>query len=496
MKQQLERTYDRPVVTSGPDPIQNKFGVLAIFVAVTAGTFLVASSLASLKGGVWNLLFVVAAMLGVVLVAVALPQVLENWKYLRPRLNKWHLVWYGVYISSLVFRIRQLAEFKENPIDGWALLRIGPEGFIGLYLLILLASRRLLWTKSLFSGLPKVLAIYSAFCLSSTIWSIFPPWTAYKSMEFLLDVSVMAAILAVVTKAEDYKTLFDFTWAMYGFEAVWCWMQIGIWPKEALDDSRLKGIFPLTGYNALGEYGALLAIVAFARLIPVAKLPFKRSWYFSVLAFGVATMIAANTRNAIGGLALAMVLVLILSRGMTGALLVAISTAGVIFTALGAFVEKFMKRGQSDEAFDSLSGRMLWWHYAWLQFLLHPILGFGAYAAGKFAVMMTLNVNSGSTHSDYIELLVGTGVVGTLLFVFAILWSWRLLYQQTRDVTRTPLERQLALESFGVMTVLVVHSFFNVELIWHAPLFFLVVLGYAELLRRQRDPRMANVRYQ
>jgi hypothetical protein len=34
----------------------------------------------------------------------------------------------------------------------------------------------------------------------------------------------------------------------------------------------------------------------------------------------------------------------------------------------------------------------------------------------------------------------------------------------------------------GVVTV---RSLVNVELIWHAPQFFLLVLGYAELLRRR-----------
>jgi hypothetical protein len=49
------------------------------------------------------------------------------------------------------------------------------------------------------------------------------------------------------------------------------------------------------------------------------------------------------------------------------------------------------------------------------------------------------------------------------------------------------------MESFGVMTVLVVHSFFNVELIWHAPLFYFVVLGCAEMIRR-RKVAAANAR--
>jgi len=492
----IETAYHPPVHTGRPDLLQSRGGALAVFFAIALGTFLVVAALSTMKGGVLNILFIIGGLLGLFVLALAVPQVSANYAYLKARLNSWHLVWYGIYVSSLVFRIRALADFQEQPVDSWALLRIGPELVIGLYLLGLLALRRLQWWKSLFTGLPAVLAVYSLFCLLTTFWSVFGAWTFYKSMEFLLDVTVISALLCVISSAEQYKTLFDFTWTVYGIETVWCWMQIAIWPTEALQDGRLKGVFPLTAYNALGEYGALLAIVSLARLMPITKGKFRQSWYIALLGFGIATMIAAQTRNAIGGVVLAAVLVLVLSRGLTGALMAGLAAGGVIFTALGALVQNFMQRGQSDEALEGLSGRLEWWRFAWAQFLEHPIAGLGAYAAGKFAVMKSLNVNSGSTHSDYIELLVGTGLVGFVLFVTAIIWTWRLLIGFIRDQACDPLERQLALEAFGVMVVLTVHSFFNVELIWHAPLFFLVVLGYAEFLRRKKAAiAVARARY-
>ena len=52
-----------------------------------------------------------------------------------------------------------------------------------------------------------------------------------------------------------------------------------------------------------------------------------------------------------------------------------------------------------------MSGRLVWWHFAWIFFKEKPFSGVGAYAGGKFAVLKSLNINAGSTHSDYIELL-------------------------------------------------------------------------------------------
>ena len=43
----------------------------------------------------------------------------------------------------------------------------------------------------------------------------------------------------------------------------------------------------------------------------------------------------------------------------------------------------------------------------------------------------------------------------------------------------------MAFEAAGVLAVVTVHSFFNVELIWHVPLLLFVLLGYAEMLRRR-----------
>jgi len=44
-----------------------------------------------------------------------------------------------------------------------------------------------------------------------------------------------------------------------------------------------------------------------------------------------------------------------------------------------------------------------------------------------------------------------------------------------------------------VLGVVTIHSFFNTELCWHAPVLFLVVLGYAELLRQRRKTRVQTL---
>jgi O-antigen ligase len=431
-------------------------------------------------------LLIAAIPLSLVILGLAIPQAMRNLAFLRSKLNHWHILWLLSYVSALVFRIREASDSRVEPLDSWTAFRIGPEVIILLVLAVSLVTRQGDWVNSLFRGLFGLLAAYCLWCGISTMWSVYPLWTFYKAGEYLLDVSLVAAIVISLSSAEDYKVFFDWTWTLFGVELVWVWTQALLWPHEALEDGRLRGVFPLTAYNAVGESGAVLAIVAFCRLMPLVPRRFSQPWYACLFLFGVMSMLVSQTRSAIAGLVFACVLVLFFSRGKLGTFLIVAGTAGMAFSGLGVIVRTFLQRDQNQGAFSSLTGRLDWWMYAWQQFLQHPVTGLGAYAAGKFAVMGKLGFNASSTHSDYIELLVGAGIPGLVMFLIPLIAAWFLLIRYLRDCRFSPFERQLCLESLGVLAIITVHSFFNVELTWHSPMFFLVVVGYVEFLRRRK----------
>lgn len=478
--------YGEAMTAKQPEPARPRFGALAGFVALTALTAIVATTLSNLKYGVLNLLGLIGGLIILYLLAIASPQLRANWAYLRPQMNKWHMIWYGIYLSALVFEIRTLASYRESILDGWSVFRIGPELMIGVYLLYCAGTGKVKWFSSLFKGIPGVLALYCIFCAITSVWSVFGAWTLFKSIEYMMDVAVIAAFLCVVSSSKEYKTMLDWTWTIFTVELFWCVLQVGIWPSEALDDGRLRGVLPLTGFNAVGAYGAVIATVALCRLLAITPEAFERSWYASLFLFGIALTVMSQTRNAMAGLAAAIVVILLVSKRASGVMLIGLVAAGVLYTALGEVLSKFIHRGQSEDAFNTMSGRLVWWHYAWIFFKEKPFSGVGAYAGGKFAVLKALNINASSTHSDYIELLVGTGVFGTLLFSIAVLWTLFALFNLWRSQTITRQERQISMECFCVMLVLFIHSFFNVELTWHAPMFFLVCMGWAEYMRRRR----------
>jgi O-antigen ligase len=406
---------------------------------------------------------------------------------LKKELVWWHWMWALIACSALVFRFaRDASELASSPLDAWAMLRIGPEGIVILILVVRLVLRKPNWLGDLFTGLPKWMAIFALICVTTTMWSVYAAWTAYKSIEFLFDVGLLAAILASVDSVETYTTLLDWTWLLYGAELLSAWLSALVWPSDAWVNGRLEGVFPIVPYNAVGETGALLALVAFCRLLTVSERKKDRSWYSVLFIFGLVSLFFSQTRNTIGGLLLGMMVVLFfMRRWLTAGLLTLGGALAMLFTSLGPAVWTYLQRDQSERELTSLTGRMEWWAFAWQQFLQHPFTGLGAYAGGKFAVLAKLRLNNGAIHSDLMEIIVGTGIWGVLPVMMALVGTWWFLIRAVRNPLFSSREQQFAIEALGVMGLLTLHSFFNVELIWHAPLLFFGVLGYAEMLRRR-----------
>ena len=458
-------------------------GSLVIFTAVAANDRF---------GAAIGLLLVLLGPPLMLMLVIASRGLLAAWEMLRQRLAWWHGLWLLVFVSSLVFRVRDVHDAKAVPIDAWALLRLLPEALVGLVLISRLLSGRTPWLQPLFRGLVGALAIYSLVSVVSTAWSVYPTWTLYKSCEYLLDVILLAAVLATVSSEENFKSLFDWTWLIYGLGLIWVWAGAVMWPREAWQPPlwRLSGVFPVEGSNSVGTTGAILAVVAINRLLWRGNRSTNRSWYTVLFTLGFVTMLASQTRNAIAGFLFGLgVLLLASKRKRVGLLLVLVLVPLFLFTGLGDLTWGYLERGQDEGRLASLTGRVGWWSLAWQQVVHHPWTGLGAYAGGRFAVMDELGLGGVSTlHSDYLEVLVGTSFWGLLPFVAALFGTWWFLARNLREAATASLERRLTLESLGVIAVLTVHSFFNTDLVWHAPLFFLLVVGYAEFLRRKARP--------
>jgi uncharacterized membrane protein len=450
------------------------------------------------------LLIVLIAPLTIVAV-MGLRQGVKHFASLRAAWTWWHWPLALLVISTLVFRVRDNQEVASTPVDAWALLRLGPEFIVAAVLGWRLLNRETNWRDSLFKGIVSWLAIYGIVCVISSIWSVYWSWTLYKSLEFLLDVATLAAILATVSSMEEIRRMGNWVWMLYGFDLVMSWIGAALWPTEALDElGRLSCPWPVISYNSLGASSALVGIVAIARLFRKPEKS-ERAWYSILLVFGIVTLIASQTRNAMMGFVVGVFLVLVFERkawigiglGLAAGLarvfyllftLASLpSLSELPATLLGPRVIQFLARDQTDAQISGLSGRGDWWSFAWHQLMQRPLTGFGAYAGGRFAVLGKLGIVTSQIHSDWLEVLTDTSFWGLIPFVVAFVACWWIVIRSYSDPSLAPDEREWLPEIAGLLGVITVRSFFNIEMSWHAPLFYFTIIAYAEFLRRKRQ---------
>jgi len=474
--------------------------LLLLFIAVG---FSISATVSLLAGSSPYGVLVVAGIIGLAVPLLfvmiqAAPEALENARELAHNWTWWHPLWFFIFFSMLVFRIRDVSEAKANPLDAFAMLRILPEAFVSLTLIVRLILKKPNWLGALFRGIPGAMAVYCLVCLATTAWSVNASWTAYKSLEFLADVSLLAAIVASAEGSFTYKRLVDWTLTFYGVSLLGVWSNLPIWPTEAMDGGRLTGVVPVEASNSVGTSGGVLAIVALCRLMPVFGAVKHRAWYMLLLVFGLVSMVLSKTRNSEAAFLFAVALIVLLSQrlrrmafwgGLAVAPLVtvAILLNNRLLSTAWELVLSVAERDQSDAAIGSLSGRTAWWSYGISQLMHHPFTGLGAYAAGRFAVLGKLGVGSAAMmHSDWIEVLIGTSFWGLIPFAGALIAAWWYLYRCIRSNDFSPDQRQLALELFALLGMLTMHSFFNDELSWHCPLLYFAILGYAEFVRQRQ----------
>jgi hypothetical protein len=95
------------------------------------------------------------------------------------------------------------------------------------------------------------------------------------------------------------------------------------------------------------------------------------------------------------------------------------------------------------------------------------------------------NTNWSSILNTWLEVLIGTGLIGVMPLLGAFLGMWVMLLRSPPSGTDAcSVLQRLRIEGIGVLAILSVRSMFTVEFIWHPPLTFLLVLGYAEMLHR------------
>lgn len=439
--------------------------------------------------------------IAVIWLLVVLRQGARNAIALLKSVTWWELLWLLLLLSGLVFRVRSDSAIEKNPVDLWAVYRVALVSIVAASLVIRVVPRHTSWLNSLFRGLVGALSIYAAVSVASTIWSVYPAWTLYRSLEYWVDVATLAAVLTAVRSAETYRVFLNWTWTLFGLILACVWLGTLVWPTLALQPCagllsvRLQGVLPVLDANSIGEYGAILAIVALSRLLMEGHGRSQRAWYYFVCALGLVTLVFSQTRSAAGGFLLGVLLVLSFTKGRgIAAFVISAGTAVLSVGIVRTFLWEVIRRDQTEQSFRQFSGRLEVWAVAWHSILNNPIIGVGAYTS-RFSVLAELgDSKASSVLNTFVGVALGGGILGLIPVLIALVGTWWVLIRFLRNRNLSVAERRLAVEAVGVLSIISVRSFVTAHLIWHSSLQFLAVLGYAEFLRRRhRQSRETGV---
>jgi len=381
-------------------------------------------------------------------------------------------------------------------------VRLAFLALAGLVISFIAVKYRFAFFSELSSWPLGVFVLFAFWGSASTLWSVAPASTLYKSLEYGVMVVVFAltaSLINLTIRDPQYKTLalkrvFDFNWFLIFLLIVVVYIEIPIWPEIAISQGyreevamipfALEGALPAQDANAVGLLAAIMGIVALVRILLA---PGSKILYIPIFVICLLTMVLTQSRAPILAFLVAAAVVLVANRRFGLLAMSGLFLCAVLLTQYSQLVYEFMRRGQDTQQVLSLTDRVTWWQSSIEAVRESWLGGYGANAGGRYILLYTLGEEGVSTvHSQWIEVLVDTGVVGLILFSVGLLATCFWLFRLRSHAMGNPISRLLWFESLGVLTLLGVVSVFGVSFVWSSSVpNFGLVLVFITVLRRQ-----------
>src|ERR1700690_178760 len=313
------------------------------------GTFVVFYVAAPFNHPILNVLLVLTPIWIVFIAFPVAKTVCRESASLASSFTWWQGLWLVMLLGGLVFRGRDQSDIQRSALDGWAMYRIFVDGIVGLVLLVHFLKRKTLWHRSLFRGLIGIMAVYPILSMVSTAWSAAPAFTLFRSIEYLLDLAVLSAVVATLNSVEECEKFANWTLTLLGLLVVSAWIGAIVDPSDAFLEGysygplrvRLEGVWPNIDANSIGEYSAILGSISLCRLLDDPDGKYDRAWYRLLFVSAVVTLIFTQTRADVAAFIISVFLLFILTRRfLLGAItgLAASLAAGILvmFTNFGS----------------------------------------------------------------------------------------------------------------------------------------------------------------
>ena len=369
----------------------------------------------------------------------------SNWLKALPigSLLLWTCLW--VNLNSDLGNIRQ-----PHSLNDWQLLirAILPFLVIALALLILSGRRSI---RIPMSSPSSLLLIYGVIALIASVFSPQPTWALYWSAPFL------ATILAAWTFANGRdpvlsgRQLLLVTWtATFIVAAILCYQTSNVvFSSAPTAYGVIDEVNGLSRTSGVARWAAVPGLVCIIRAFHTRRITFI-AFYLSVAAVAFYIVYRMQSRGAVLGSVAALLFVMLVSSRMrryalpfAAVALVAIvlmETSDVVSTR----VADYLKRGQSEEEFMSMTGRTRAYQHGIEAFTDAPIFG-----RGQWADRLTIGEH---VHNSFLQAMLNGGILGSIPYFASWAAGWMLFYKlYKRRAKLATNDRVCLLEAGAVM---------------------------------------------
>ena len=358
------------------------------------------------------------------------------------------------YVIVLLFTLTQgpvltqwfasSVEIPTNPLSAQLLTYLSVQ----VPALVLLGYRRV--PRSSLIGPVGLLGLFCGWMWLSTAWATFGQHTIIEST------TLCVTFLTGIYLARSFSLLEQLILVVVAMQPGLLWSRYAIannWSNSVDQNGNWVGIY--FNRNSLAPVAMVSCLAASALLWIVVMRRGKKfpitliAILVDVVLFGAVMLFHSRSNTSVGGAVVfaavwafwTVVRSLVRRKRITGDSLQRFVYPAFVFGAtlltwvtvrLQSVVLSFF-----GETID-FNGRSAIWNYSWTGFLDRPLIGWGWMSAWRTPPFLNRNLwwsftNTGWSHSGYMDILLGGGLVAAVLFVGAFLWGG---YRHLSDVTK------------------------------------------------------------
>lgn len=301
------------------------------------------------------------------------------------------------------------------------------------------------------NGPSALLLFYGAIGAVGTIFSPEPLWSGYWSIAFVATVVVARQFPGRTDPIISARLLLWITWIATFIVAVIVAYQgraaiFGAAPSGyGIISRELNGLSRSSG---VARWAAVPGLVCMVRAFHTRKI-WPMAIYLGVAGVFFFIVYRMQSRGAVFGAAASLIFILLIARrGRRYALpfaAVAIVTIFLIETpqVVSGRVGDYLRRGQSAQQFESMTGRTRAYEHGIKAFADAPIFG-----RGQWADRLTVGEH---VHNSYLAAMLDGGVVGAAPYLASWIAGWILFLRLQKDRTRLCQQDRLALLECGAV---------------------------------------------